>query len=352
LTFLGIPSSPSTFSTDRVALLLPTSLCSSEIARLIAQNLNSELEVSPGQFCVTRFVALPHTEGCGMSSGSCEEIYRRTMLSHMLSPLVQYGLFLEHGCERTHNDYMSHYLQSEFGVDKSKFGWASIQADGGIEAVTKKVRSLFLSHVHRPLPTRVVTSLQHLRVALVTPPNMQPSQEGARALAFLARQLVDGGATIILAQNSLLTSSPVFLGEVLDPTQSLEMKPTVAYGQIPKNNGLHLMQTHTDNWVELLTGLGATGAEVMMVLVEGKYLMQPFASHPMIPLIRVANPTTSGSIPSTILAEYDLVLGQDFTQWVADIQQLLVDVCSGKQQVKQREGTDFQISRGPTGIST
>lgn len=54
----------------------------------------------------SRIIALPHTEGCGHSSGSSEEMFVRTMLGYATHPRVAYAVLLEHGCEKTHNDYM------------------------------------------------------------------------------------------------------------------------------------------------------------------------------------------------------------------------------------------------------
>ena len=48
-------------SPERIALILPTSLCSAEVARAVAAGLQSENESQ------MRFVALAHTEGCGIS---------------------------------------------------------------------------------------------------------------------------------------------------------------------------------------------------------------------------------------------------------------------------------------------
>lgn len=78
--FKGLPSTSSVYCTNRIGLILPTSLCSSQIAVLIANKLNEDLNAnsddqnSPNhvKYPVTKFVALPHTEGCGVSSGSCE----------------------------------------------------------------------------------------------------------------------------------------------------------------------------------------------------------------------------------------------------------------------------------------
>lgn len=45
------------------------------------------------------------------------------------------------------------------------------------------------------------------------------------------------------------------------------------------------MQTYTDHWVEALTGLAATGVEIILSLLSETV---PFSlqSHPMIPLIQ------------------------------------------------------------------
>eukprot|EP00456_Euglypha_rotunda_P024404 TRINITY_DN1998_c0_g1_i16.p1 TRINITY_DN1998_c0_g1~~TRINITY_DN1998_c0_g1_i16.p1 ORF type:complete len:311 (+),score=34.43 TRINITY_DN1998_c0_g1_i16:253-1185(+) len=138
-------------SWDRIGLVLPTSLCSSEIARLITGKLNTlikEEEEKKGDkplltSHVSRFVTLPHTEGCcvGYSHGG-EQIYIRTMLGHLLHPNVHFALLLEHGCEKQHNDFM----QGEFKkhqIDGKDFGYASVQVDGGLENVTEKVLQWF-----------------------------------------------------------------------------------------------------------------------------------------------------------------------------------------------------------------
>jgi len=48
-------------------------------------------------------VALPHTEGCGHSSGDHEGLVVRTMLGYAAHPMAAKVVMLEHGCEKTHN---------------------------------------------------------------------------------------------------------------------------------------------------------------------------------------------------------------------------------------------------------
>ncbi|MFN8535936.1 MAG: UxaA family hydrolase [Thermomicrobiales bacterium] len=152
-------------ATDQIGLVLPTSLCAGQIAQRIANHLNAR---KVGRDKITRFVALPHTEGCGVSSGNSEELYARTLIGHLLHPLVGPALLLEHGCEKTHNDYIRHELERE-GVDLSRFGWASIQLDGGIEAVVEKTSDWFAATIAASAPTREETvGLGALRVGLAS----------------------------------------------------------------------------------------------------------------------------------------------------------------------------------------
>ena len=73
----------------------------------------------------SRFVALAHTEGCGVSSGLSEELYTRTLLGYLLHPLVGPALLLEHGCEKTHNDYFRQELRRRKGDLNASAGPAS-----------------------------------------------------------------------------------------------------------------------------------------------------------------------------------------------------------------------------------
>lgn len=69
---------------DQVGLILPTSLCSGQVAAMIAKYLNEKRDdQSDG---LSRFVSLAHTEGCGASSGQSEELAIRTMVGYILHP--------------------------------------------------------------------------------------------------------------------------------------------------------------------------------------------------------------------------------------------------------------------------
>ena len=124
---------------DQIGLVMPTSLCSGQIARRIADRLN-EREATQGQGDP---VSSPSpTPRAGVSAGSAERIYSRTVLGHLANPTVRFALLPEHGCEKTHNDYFENFPR-ERGSDPTRFGWASVQLDGGIDSVVEKVEDWF-----------------------------------------------------------------------------------------------------------------------------------------------------------------------------------------------------------------
>jgi altronate dehydratase len=65
---------------QKIGLIVPTSLCAGQIALRIARSLNERSVKQPG---APHFVALPHTEGCGSSTGENEEHLLRTMIGHL-----------------------------------------------------------------------------------------------------------------------------------------------------------------------------------------------------------------------------------------------------------------------------
>ena len=182
---------------DQIGLVMPTSLCSGQIARRIADRLN-EREATQGK--VTRFVALPHTEGCGVSAGSAERIYSRTVLGHLANPTVRFALLLEHGCEKTHNDYFETFLR-ERGLDPTRFGWASVQLDGGIDSVVEKVEDWFAETLEDAGElTHEPAGLGALRLGLYASGPL--SDAAALSLARATRAVVGAGGTVVVPETA------------------------------------------------------------------------------------------------------------------------------------------------------
>jgi altronate dehydratase len=260
-------------SCDQLGLIMPTSLCSGQVARLVADDLNAR--DLPG---VSRFVALAHTEGCG--SANSEGLFLQTLLGHVEHPLVRRGMLLEHGCEKTHNDAVRHYLDSR-GVDPSRFGYASVQLDGGLEKVRRKIAAWFEEELGRAaeLETEVVDG-RALRLGLVTAGHVPETM--ARVLASVVQGIVSGGGTVVVADNGTLLDARPFR-DIL--AEGCRRRVTLAYGQPADRPGLHVMDAPTESPVEITTGLGGTGVEIMLAHVHSG----PLQSHPMVPLLQMSS---------------------------------------------------------------
>ena len=310
---------------EQLALILPTSLCSGQIAQMIAHQCN-EQKIGKEQ-AISRFVALAHTEGCGVSSGRSEEIYTRTMIGHLTHPSVALGLLLEHGCEKTHNDHVRHEIQ-QLGISPENYGWASVQLDGGIDAVIEKVQSWFTVELaDKPSVPVVDAGLEHLCIA-VTSIGEATKLVSQKLMQFITVIATAGGTVVVPANATFLKESTA---------SSL----TLAYGQRVKRKGLHIMETPTDQSTETLTGLGATGVELALAHIVGT----PLQSHVMVPLIQVSTDSKTQSSYGTDL---------DLTSVDVDEMLALIVKVASRQYIPKLHGkgnTDFQLTRGLLGVS-
>ncbi len=324
---------------EHVALVLPTSLCSGQIALRLAGEAQTEGWLGD---TVSRVVALPHTEGCGVTSGAAEETFVRTMLGHLLHPDVRVGLLLEHGCEKTHNDYFRHRLV-EAGADPDRFGWASIQADGGIAAVSERVRTWF-SQVAAPmdLPVPEPAGLGELTIGLDARGSADP--DTIQALALVGTWIVRAGGTVLLSSRSALVADAGFRRTAFG--SDADVGPTVAHGQRPAGPGWHVMRMPGNDWLETATGLGACGAHLILAHVTRGSLTSPR----MVPLVQVSND------PGTLRShgnDLDAALTGSAAEAAAQAVAALRAVASREVQPRAQSQGDvgFQVTRGLLGAS-
>ena len=322
------------YRTDQVGLILPTSLCSGQIAQMIAHRCN-EQKIGEKQG-ISRFVALPHTEGCGVSGGRSEEIYTRTMIGHLTHPTVALGLLLEHGCEKTHNDHVRHEIQ-KLGISPERYGWASVQLDGGIDAVIGKVQEWFSDTLADKPPVPVVDAgLEHLCIAITS--TGAATEEVSQSLTQLTHSVIAGGGTVVVPANATFVQGSRHAPSCRPPS---ELSPTLAYGQRVEKAGFHIMETPTDQQTETLTGLGATGVDLALAHIVGA----PLQSHVMVPLVQVS---TDAGTQANYGADLDLTSTD-----VDELFALIVEVASRQYTPKLhgKGNTDFQLTRGLLGIS-
>lgn len=316
---------PDGFRSDQLGLILPTSLCSGQIAQMIAHKCNQQgIGSEQG---ISRFVALAHTEGCGVSSGRTEEIHTRTMIGHLTHPTVALGLLLEHGCEKTHNDHVRHEIQ-KLGISADGYGWASVQLDGGIDAVIEKVQNWFTEELDdKPSIPIVDAGLEHLCISITSVGEVVASV--SRSMMQLTEVIINAGGTVVVPANA------TFLKE------HLSSSPSLAYGQKVEKDGFHIMETPTDQPTETLTGLGATGVELALAHINGA----PLQSHVMVPLIQVTTDQTTQDLYGEDLDSVSIE--------VNEMLKLIVEVASRRYTPKLhgKGNTDFQLTRGLLGVS-
>ena len=324
-------------SADKVGLILPTSLCSGQVASAIAQRLTAKaLGKEKG---ISRFVALSHTEGCGVSGGATAVMQTETLLNYLRHPFVVHALLLEHGCEKTHNDHMERSLSS-LGLSAEQFGWASIQLDGGIDRVTEKVEGYFetaLAKTNEAYEKNV--DLSHVRLGLSS--LGQVSKKIGEAFGGLVGQIVSSGGTVVLPENTRLFDNQGFAGSLGIDSVPL---PSLVYGQYAEKAGLHIMQTPTEHWVETLTGLGATGVELVLANVD----VHPVQGHPLVPVLQVtSSKECAQNYANDLDAFFDEVVSEDA------LLDLVLETLSKYHQPKLAPtlNADFQMTRGQLGIS-
>ena len=317
-------------TTELVGLILPTSLCSGQIAKMTADRLNARgLGRAAG---ISRFVALVHTEGCG---GTVVPEYKEMQIGYLQHPKLRHALLLEHGCEITHNSYFRQ-LMAERGLDAADFGWASIQLDGGIDAVMRKIVDWFRELAdNEPQPARKIAGMEALRIGLLTQADLPT--DIARGLATLSKIIVAGGGTVVMSDKDALLDGEFAAALGLPDAAAVSL----GYGQKAARAGFHIMTNPRHHWSETLAGLGASGVEVMLGVVAG----YPLAGHPLVPVLQVS----AGDEPVDDL-DATCSPGDDVATVLLN---LLVATLAGDYIPKhQLTGTDdFQVTRGLLGVS-
>ena len=323
------------FEAGCLGLVLPNSLCSSEVARMLSERLNriaSELSIS-------KVVSLNHTEGCGAVSGPSQELLVRTLIGYMTHPLVHSCLLLEHGCENVHHQYLRRELLRR-KLAPEQFGWVSIQLDGGIEQAATKAEEWFRRHADAPSSSSKFAS-RPLSIGIVTSGSVPVEVSGT--LADLTRALVQSGVSVIVPQNGCF-------GSCKDYFEKLRVKesqtPSLRYAAQTENPGFHVMETPSNHWVELLTGLGATGAQVLLAYVADGSCQ----GHPFVPVIQFSS---LQSAEKTGFTDLDLVLADPPSTWLNQLHHIIVQTVTGHYVPRTiRNGnTDSQVPRGPWGFS-
>ncbi|MFZ0548896.1 MAG: hypothetical protein WAM60_25825, partial [Candidatus Promineifilaceae bacterium] len=264
------------------------------------------------------------------------------ILGYATHPMVASCLLLEHGCEKTHNAFW-HNQMRQSGIDPDTFGWASIQLDGGIQPVMAKIAEWFTADLdNNPPQKRIQAGLEQLHLGLVTDGRLSP--EAARQLTSLIRWIVSSGGSVIVPQQDDLLSQSAFLN-------ALKLPPapgsTLRYARQPVKAGLHIMERPSRHWSETMTGLGATGVDIVLAMVEKREM----PGHPFIPVVQAVEETAAAA---AFPQDLDIILrNKEESAWANQLLARLVAVLSGAYTPcsSRQHQVDFQITRGLLGVS-
>ena len=326
-------------ATERIGLILPTSLCAGQVALLAARRMN---QLNFGRHHgLSRFVALAHTEGCAVSGQGAIDMYKRTMLGYMTHPNAAFTVLMEHGCEVTHNGFFRHEIARK-GIEQLRYGWVSIQGDGGFDKVIDRVEEWFRQRIEEGEPVQPMeASFDQVVIGLMAAG--RAARFEAAGFGLVAKQLLGMGSTVILSEGDPLLNCAEFL-----TATGLQgaAKPNLAYGERAEQAGLFVLENPTGHWVEALTGLGGSGVQIFLTLVVDRAMQ----THPMIPVIQV---TPSGNLKRGNAEDIDYFLRGPPTEDASALLDLLVRVASREYTPKMalRGNEDFQFSRGRFGVT-
>ena len=321
--------------TPSIGLILPTSLCSSETSRLIANELNS-MKQEDETFCknVTRFGYLETTEGCGVVGN--DFFHKNVLVGILRSPLIKFAVLLEHGCEKNHNDSMRKTLKSKFESIPSNIGFESVQLGGGVRrAVSNVMRQCRrLSEA-----TNMRKKEKNLRVGLVVD-TTSLNQVDIDSLKVFCRAVIDKWTGTIVSPRV-----PCLNGfETMFKTRFVSLGDTIS-----EDAGMVLLRGLDCCSMTLSETIGcvaSTGVHVLVVLSTTSDIVQ---AHPLIPTIFISSSSSS----SLMFHDVDVRLNHGVSENAMSICDVVASVVSSKllPYMNRIGNVHFQFSRGRTGVS-
>lgn len=322
--------------TERVGLVVPTSLCSTQIARLAAERVRAE--ISGEERPLSRCVALLHTEGCGFGGDDAAQTLLRTYLGYARHPNVAAAVMLEHGCEKVPNDTVRNHFQKN-GADLTRFGWVSVQLDGGIDRAVRRVADWFSGVPLAQGDRSRRTPVSALCFGIMTAGTLDGGM-AELGCAVLRRIVASGGTVLIPLGDGLWRTDAArrILGD-------RPLTVSLLAGQVPAVPGLYAVETETLDWSENLSALGSAGVHAVVGLIDA----QSRSGHPFIPVFQFVPVSARSRVPTT---EFDGFVAGPMDELM--LWQRIAKGLSGEAPPACRRLAleHFQLSRGLLGIST
>jgi altronate dehydratase len=156
--------------------------------------------------------------------------------------------------------------------------------------------------------------------------------------------VVTAGGSVLLSSRGGLLGDAAFREHAFGTAD--RVSATLAHGQRPAAAGWHVMRMPGTDWTETGSGLGAGGAQVLLVHVTGAAV----TGQRLLPVVQVsADRATRERLPGDL----DAVLTGGVAGQASGLADVLVAVASGRQvpRVFETGNVGFQVTRGLLGTS-
>lgn len=145
-TFLGYERPDGRIGTRNFYLVVPTSLCASDVASKIAVSLDTDELLKKKYKNIDGIVAATHTEGCGCNDGEIIERLLLTLRNTVAHPNVGGALIVDLGCEKTNKKSVSKYF-GNLQKYKKPIDFITIQSEGGTNKTITKGKNIILNRL-------------------------------------------------------------------------------------------------------------------------------------------------------------------------------------------------------------
>ncbi len=141
-TFLGFDRGNGRVGTRNVYLVVPTSMCASDTARWIADDIERQFNLPAGFPNVDGVAVLANAEGCGCAANEQIDRFLRVLRNFMRHPNTAGVLVVDLGCEQTNEARLRAFLGSPVSDPRIPVDWLTIQKEGGAAATVRRAKEI------------------------------------------------------------------------------------------------------------------------------------------------------------------------------------------------------------------
>jgi altronate hydrolase len=199
-SFLGYRRKNGEAGTRNYYVIIPTSLCASDVAKRVADQLDSDRRLQKKYPHIDGIIAAAHTEGCGSSDGIIIDRLLRTLKNTIANSNVCGALVVDLGCEKISSDAFLKYAAGGTACGKP-LDRVSIQECGGTGKTIAAAKDIVLKRLGRLSIKREEVPIKRLVVG--TECGASDSFSGITANPVIGRtvdKIIGAGGAAILSE--------------------------------------------------------------------------------------------------------------------------------------------------------